>query len=131
VRVGNPSLKLPGWEALFYKYGVDVALWAHEHSYERLWPVYNRQVYNGSYNEPYTDAKAPIHITTGSAGCKENHDNFDNTTDPWSAFRSDDYGYTRMKVYNSTHLYMEQVSDDKGGAIIDKLMIIKNFHGSY
>lgn len=46
-------------------------------------------------------------------GCKEKHDNFDKKVDDWSAFRSDDYGYTRMKVFNKTHLYMEQVSDDK------------------
>ena len=85
--------------------GVDVALWAHEHAYERLWPVYNRevseteqtlygnmlyiyvmvlypiiytltkaisismwsQVMNGSYDSPYTNPRAPVHIITGSA----------------------------------------------------------------
>ena len=31
-------------EKLFYQYGMDMALWAHEHSYERLWPVYDRKV---------------------------------------------------------------------------------------
>ncbi|KAH9504726.1 Acid phosphatase type 7 [Bulinus truncatus] len=131
IRVGIPYLHFLGWEPLFYKYGVDVALWAHEHSYERLWPVYNRVVLNGSYDEPYTNPTAPVHIITGSAGCKERHDNFDKNIESWSAYRSDDYGFTRMKVYNSTHLYMEQVSDDKDGAIIDKLMIIKNQHGAY
>lgn len=29
---------------------------------------------------------------------------------PWSAYHSDDYGYTRMHIANSTHLYLEQVS---------------------
>lgn len=67
--------------------GVDVALWGHEHIYERLWPVYNRkvrlfitcvysvlphthilpQVMNGSYDSPYTNPRAPVHIITGSA----------------------------------------------------------------
>jgi hypothetical protein len=131
TRIGIPYLHFFAWEPLFYKYGVDVALWAHEHSYERLWPVYNREVLNGSVQEPYTNPGAPVHITTGSAGCKEQHDNFDNTVDAWSAFRSDDYGYTRMQVLNSTHLYMEQVSDDQGGAIIDKITIIKSKHGPY
>ncbi len=26
---------------MFYKAGVDLQFWAHEHSYERLWPIYN------------------------------------------------------------------------------------------
>jgi hypothetical protein len=31
----------------------------------------------------------------------------------YSAFRIKDYGYTRMTVYNATHLHIEQVSEDK------------------
>lgn len=36
-----------------------------------------------------------------------------------------------MKAYNATHLYFEQVSDDKGGAVIDSFYVIKDKHGSY
>ena len=56
--------------------------------------------------------KAPVHIITGSAGCEETHD-------PWlpkpemTAFRSADYGYSRMVAHNTTHLEVAQVSDDQ------------------
>lgn len=53
-----------------------------------------------------------MHIVTGSAGCQEKHDDFDDQT-YFSAFRSTDYGFTRMQVFNSSHLYFEQVSDDQ------------------
>ena len=45
-------------------------------------------------------------------GCQEDHDPFVKDYPPWTAFRSDDYGYTRMTIYNNTHLYMDQVSVD-------------------
>uniref|UniRef100_A0A8B9LV93 Purple acid phosphatase n=1 Tax=Astyanax mexicanus TaxID=7994 RepID=A0A8B9LV93_ASTMX len=92
---------------------VDLELWAHEHTYERLWPVYNYKVYNGSTDEPYVNPKAPVHIITGSAGCREKHDGFIPKPRDWSAFRSTDYGYTRMHLINTTHIYLEQVSDDQ------------------
>ncbi|XP_041361456.1 acid phosphatase type 7-like [Gigantopelta aegis] len=131
VRVGVPGLHLLGLENMFEKYGVDIEMWAHEHSYERLWPVFNRKVYNGSYSEPYTNPGAPVHIVTGSAGCKERIDKFIKYPPSWSAVRISDYGYTRMNIYNSSHVYMEQVSDDKDGAIIDRVMVIKDRHGPY
>lgn len=40
---------------------------AHEHSYERLWPVYNEQVTAHNYSNP----KAPVHLISGTAGCNE------------------------------------------------------------
>ncbi|KAF2904536.1 hypothetical protein ILUMI_01637 [Ignelater luminosus] len=131
TRVGIPFLHVFGLEKLLYDYGVDVEIWAHEHAYERLWPIYDYQVYNGSYEEPYTNPGAPVHFTTGSAGCKEGRDDFNITRPPWSAYQSRDYGYTRLKAYNKTHLYFEQISDDKQGAVIDSFWIIKDSHGPY
>lgn len=131
TRVGIPFLHWFGLEQLLYNYGVDIEIWAHEHIYQRLWPIYDYKVYNGSYEQPYVNPGAPIHITTGSAGCKEGHDIFNSTNPEWSAFQSKDYGYTRLKAFNSSHLYFEQVSDDKDGMIIDSFWVIKESHGPY
>ncbi|KAF5302288.1 hypothetical protein FQA39_LY10327 [Lamprigera yunnana] len=131
TRIGIPFLHVFGLEKLLYDYAVDVEIWAHEHVYQRLWPIYDYVVYNGSYEQPYVNPGAPVHIITGSAGCKEGHDNFNITRPEWSAFQSKDYGYTRMKAFNSTHLYFEQVSDNKDGAVIDSLWVIKDSHGPY
>lgn len=88
IRTGLPITHLYGLEDLFLDNGVDVTIWAHQHSYERLWPIYNYEVKNGSYDEPYRNAKAPVHIITGSAGCKEEHASFVKDPPAWSAFRS-------------------------------------------
>lgn len=69
------------------------------------------KVYNGSYETPYTNPKSPVHFVTGSAGCTEGTDGFVRPRPPWSAFVSSDYGYTRLRVFNRTHLYWEQVCD--------------------
>lgn len=45
-------------------------------------------------------------------GCEERHDPFRKQPDI-TAFRTLDYGYTRLIGHNGTHLEVEQVSDDK------------------
>ncbi|XP_072023966.1 acid phosphatase type 7-like [Amphiura filiformis] len=116
------------FEDLFYKYGVDLYIGAHEHSYERMWPLYNNKVYNGSMDAPYTNPKAPVHIITGSAGNREPQSIL-LPPKSFTAFQTRDFGYTRFFILNSTHIHAEQVSDDKGGQIIDKFTLIKNQHG--
>lgn len=128
IGMGNPPKY--GLEALFYENGVDMQIWAHEHTYERFYPIYDYKVLNGSTDEPYVNPKAPVHIITGSAGCEEGHDFFTPKSPEWSAYRSRDYGYSRLKVYNHTHLYMEQVSTT-ADKVIDEFWIIKDSHGPY
>lgn len=55
----------------------------------------------------------PAHAGFAPQGCREKTDPFNPNPKDWSAFRSRDYGYTRMQVVNATHLYLEQVSDDQ------------------
>ncbi|CAG0881669.1 unnamed protein product [Cyprideis torosa] len=125
VRVG--FLGWFGLERLLWDYGVDVAIWAHEHSYERLFPTYNLGIYKGSEAEPYVNPRAPVHIITGSAGCRERVDHF-GAPGPWSAFRSSDYGFTRLTIHNGTHLHFEQVSDDQAWASSDIPASLKRLH---
>jgi len=134
TRIGLPLLHWWGLEDLLMKYGVDLAIWAHEHSYERIYPINNRTVVpSPDPSLPYVDPRAPVHITTGSAGCREHHDGFLPDPPPaWSAFRSSKYGYTRMKVANATHLYLEQVDVETAGQpVIDAVWLVQHNHGAF
>ena len=58
-------------------------------------------------------------------GCREKHDIFI-VKRPWSAYRSIDYGYTRMSILNSTHIDFQQVSDDKVKFIHSPISLINS-----
>nr|XP_044252206.1 acid phosphatase type 7 isoform X3 [Drosophila takahashii] len=88
IRQGLPMLKWFGLEDLFFKHGVDVEFFAHEHFYTRLWPIYDYKVYNGSAEAPYTNPRAPIQIITGSAGCSEQREPFSHDLPAWNAYHS-------------------------------------------
>jgi hypothetical protein len=45
-------------------------------------------------------------------GCRELHDLFGDQPE-WSAYRSLEYGYMRLRIHNASHLYTEQVAVDK------------------
>ncbi|KAF6211415.1 hypothetical protein GE061_011927 [Apolygus lucorum] len=118
-----------GLEDLFYKYGVDVSMWGHEHSYERLWPVYNNTVKIDEKNERlYVNPGAPVHITTGSAGCWEMLSDFSEQIPEWSAKRLSLYGYSTMHVMNTTHLLIQEHAIDEKKHLADEVMIIKHKH---
>jgi len=128
----NP-VRNTGLEDVFMKYGVDIIIEAHEHSYERLYPVYDWNVMSTSYIDP----PAPIHLITGAAGCNEDDGDCLNLIGPplgpWSAFRYSgkwSYGYAHMAAYNATHLYWDEVVD-WNRTVIDRLWIVQNHHGPF
>jgi len=89
-------------EQLFYDNHVDIAIAAHEHSFEITTRMFNNK----------TDPTGMYHIVSGSAGCKERHDPFKHKVPPWSVFRSIDYGFGMMEIKNATHVHWRQYSVD-------------------
>lgn len=100
------------FEDLLYKYKVDLALWAHYHSYERTCPVYNGKCQDG----------APVHIVVGTAGKDLDHEDYMKMD--WSMFCMNDYGYGRVTAYNHTTLLWQWIrSKDK--ALLDQVLLEK------
>ncbi|XP_014275560.1 acid phosphatase type 7 [Halyomorpha halys] len=131
VRVGIPGFEWLGLEKVFYDARVDLELYGHQHSYERMFPLYDFAVKNGSVSQPYVNPKAPVHITTGSAGCEEGLVNFTTIVKPWSAFRNLDYGFAKLHFVNHSHLHVQQLSVDQEGKVIDDIWIVKDGIRSY
>ncbi|KAL4235185.1 hypothetical protein ACF0H5_006823 [Mactra antiquata] len=120
-----------GLEDIFYHQGVDIILQAHEHSYERLYPMYKGVVL--SYN--YTNPTAPVQLISGAAGSKHGIDEMNPTlNETWSAFRMDNKSfnsYGRLKAYNATHMFWEQVAV-LTGEVLDSIWIVqKESHGPF
>lgn len=57
-------------ESLFNAQGVDMIIQAHEHSYERLYPLFDGKVERFNYLNP----RAPVHVISGAAGSQEGTD---------------------------------------------------------
>jgi len=86
-----PSNRRPSrLRQVVYDYGVDLVFGAHEHAYERFYPVYQSQWDEMDTGpEAYVDYDRPVSILTGAAGCPENMDIWQNTTvSPSSVFRT-------------------------------------------
>lgn len=128
LRTGLPVLGKREFalEELFNEHQVDLSLWAHEHMYERTWPVFNNQVKNGT-EAPYTNPGATVHIVSGNAGNREHLDTFRNETMAWSAVRSSTYGYGKLRAVNGTHLQWRQL-EAVSGKLVDEIMLIKTTH---
>ena len=133
-----------GLEPLLTRFGVDLFLNAHEHNYERNYAVFNSTLVTGpssgapggnaSAPEVIVDAAAPVYIVEGCAGDKENHEPFTRAQPPYSAFRSNTYGYGRVTIFNGSHLLYEHVQTDNGqpattGSVIDAMLLIKRRGG--
>ena len=94
-------------------------------SYERTYPVYREQVVNADYR----DNAAMWHLIVGASGCQGPMDTFDEgTVYPWSAARSDSYGYGVLEVHNATHMHWMQILDEDE-SVMDEVWVVKREQG--
>ena len=111
-------------EILLYENQVDLAIWGHDHHYERTYPVFEEQVYSnnsGSATEPYYKPGATIHIVAGNSG-REVYDGLEEPKPDWSAFREVSYGYTMFEA-TETSINYKFIRNSDGG-VGDEFWII-------
>lgn len=128
--VRDGFLGVDGYELRLRKYGVDLAVWGHEHAYERLWPTYQFQNFNGTVLGPYFDYEATVHVIAGSAGCHEDIEDWLKEDTPWVAYKSGTYGYGRLTATSNKVLHWEQI-DDRTGNIEDSFDLARLKHGPF
>ncbi|MEE3192720.1 MAG: purple acid phosphatase, partial [Candidatus Thermoplasmatota archaeon] len=113
-------------EGLLYDYGVDLAIWGHDHSYERSYPVFQEEPLSNSTSsaeEPYYNPGAPIHVVAGMSG-RSIYDEFDEPQPAWSAYREAVYGYTVFEVTPQGELHFSFIRNSDG-AVADQFWISK------
>jgi len=100
------------FEDLLYKYKVDMAFWAHYHSYERTCKVYKGRCVDDGI----------VHIVVGSAGAGLDTDIWFERD--WSEFHINDWGYGRLTVANRTAMKYEWVQN-RSGKVLDSVWVKK------
>ncbi|HIM32904.1 MAG TPA: hypothetical protein EYI97_00255, partial [Candidatus Poseidoniales archaeon] len=113
-------------EELLYDYGVDLAVWGHDHSYERSYPVFQEEPLSNSTSsatDPYRNPGAPIHVVVGTGG-RSLYDEFDEPQPAWSAYREASYGYSVFEVTPQGELHFSFIRNSDG-TVADQFWISK------
>lgn len=114
------------FEDLLAAYEVDLHFHGHVHAYERTTPIYKSHTVRSSYSSThlYFNPRAPIYVVEGSAGTSRYGDiNYPSSTpEPWSVFRSAEFGYCRLEA-NDTSLKVTRYRSH--GGIEDFFYIVK------
>ena len=110
-------------ESLLYQYDVDLAIYGHDHHYERTYPVFEENVIStssGNISDPYYNPPGPIHIVQGNAG-RSIYDGLEDPQPNWSAYRELSYGYTKFDVTKDSLHFIFIRNDD--GSIGDEFWL--------
>jgi len=103
-----------GFEDLLYKYKVDLAIWGHQHSYERTCPVYKQKCVPDGIT----------HIVVGTAGAElEDGDWNMGTYKEWSAFHWVNWGYLRIST--SDELIQVQLLSNIDNSVVEEITLKK------
>ena len=116
------------YHSLFDLYNIDLVLQAHQHIYERIYPIsYNQQdsdepfIINKNYNT-YIRPQAPIFVTIGTGGASPT--NLSDEED-YTVLRMIDYGVLNINIDNNKASLLEAEFINNNGVIKDSFLIVK------
>eukprot|EP00010_Vexillifera_abyssalis_P001191 CAMPEP_0201551382 /NCGR_PEP_ID=MMETSP0173_2-20130828/7563_1 /ASSEMBLY_ACC=CAM_ASM_000268 /TAXON_ID=218659 /ORGANISM="Vexillifera sp., Strain DIVA3 564/2" /LENGTH=326 /DNA_ID=CAMNT_0047961613 /DNA_START=559 /DNA_END=1539 /DNA_ORIENTATION=+ len=106
-------------EPMFHRYGVDLSLTGHKHSYERTLPVYQDKPTQTNYVNP----KATTYVVAGTAGNNEGiQHSYHPPASGWSVKHLTEFGYATITV-NATQLSWNFYTEDN--TVADTFTITK------
>jgi predicted MPP superfamily phosphohydrolase len=110
-------------EPLLDTYKVDLMIGAHDHAYERTYPV---SVELPSDTDPrlYISPTDTIHMVAGMGGAQL-YQNWNDPKPPWSAYREATWGYVRVTVTTDGNLHSEFLRNGDG-KVRDEFWIVKD-----
>ncbi|KAJ0407158.1 hypothetical protein P43SY_001116 [Pythium insidiosum] len=113
------------FEELFIKYGVDLVIAGHEHSYERHLPIKRGQaVLDGvsADRKTYENPKAPVYIISGAPGNPEPNHSAKKSA-PWNVVEKIEYAISTMRVTRQSLFIRHFTSVDE--KLLDEFTILK------
>ncbi|MBJ23817.1 MAG: hypothetical protein CMB64_04030 [Euryarchaeota archaeon] len=112
-------------EPILFENSVDLAIWGHDHFYERTWPVVNENVTTKGINDEglmFISGFSPIHIVAGIGG-KDSYEYAEEQPE-WSFHRESTHGVLHISVNHSTEtMHVEYVRNDY--TIGDSFLLVK------
>ena len=122
------------WDELFHKYGVDLYLSGHVHSYERMGPIYKNQSQHYDVSNDangvqiISGVSSPIYIVEGGPGNDYYMPSAPIPTLNYSIMTDINVGFSALSIVNETSLYWKRVKSSDG-SIIDQFYLNKGRSG--
>lgn len=98
------------FEQLFYKYGVDLAIFGHVHNAQRHLPVYAGEVDSHGLDDP----RAPMYIVTGGAGNVEGLAEVGGKPEYTAFAYADDFSYGKVSFLDANRLQVDFIRSSTG-----------------
>ena len=112
-------------EPILLENSVDLAIWGHDHFYERTWPVVNENITTRGVNDEglmFVSGFSPIHIVAGVGG-RDSYEYADEQPE-WSFHREVTHGLLHITVNHTTEtMHVEYVRSDQ--TIGDSFLLFK------
>lgn len=114
------------FEQIFYKYGVDVAIFGHVHNSQRFDPIYNGTADPKGLQNP----KAPMYLVAGGAGNIEGLSAIDGNATANAFGYADDFSYATVKFIDAQHLGVDFIRSSTG-QVLDSSTLYKQHNTSF